>query len=183
MKLFAVPLILMRSKRCSQRQYVPLSKKLTRNIVTKLKGMIQWHHRLTCPREKILFLFLKDKAMEANDEIDLDKLIQEELDALNLDEPIEENADDDDVRYPDRDDDDNDEKQLLETQHNLERQMQERLLAFENEVKTNLDRYEIDFTEIDRLLQKPIGTNDDEIQTNVARECGIERDELDQVCN
>lgn len=113
------------------------------------------------------------------DDVDLDKLIQEELDALNLDDPVEENIDDDDVKYPDDDQD----EELLRRQHNLEHQMQERLLAFENEVKTNLDRYDIDYTEIDQLLQKPIGTNDEEIQTNVAREFGIERNELEQVGN
>ena len=113
------------------------------------------------------------------DDVDLDKLIQEELDALNLDDPVEENIDDDDVKYPDDDQD----EELLRRQHNLEHQMQERLLAFENEVKSNLDRYDIDYTEIDQLLQKPIGTNDEEIQTNVAREFGIERNELEQVGN
>ena len=111
--------------------------------------------------------------MQGNDDVDLDKLIQEELDALDLDDSVEENLNETVA--------DDDEEEVLRTQRDMERQMQERLLAFENDVKTNLDRYEIDYTEIDELLQKPIGTNDDEIQTNVARECGIEREELDRV--
>lgn len=111
--------------------------------------------------------------MEGNDDVDLDRLIQEELDALDLNDSVEENIGETVA--------DDDEEELLRTQRDMERQMQERLLAFENDVKTNLDRYEIDYTEIDELLQKPIGTNDDEIQTNVARECGIEREELDRV--
>lgn len=111
--------------------------------------------------------------MEEKNDVDFDKLIQEELDALDLDDSVEENVNETVA--------DEDEEELLRTQRDMERQMQERLLAFENEVKTNLDRYEIDYKEIDELLQKPIGTDDDEIQTNVARECGIEREELDRV--
>lgn len=113
------------------------------------------------------------------DDIDIDKLIQEELDALSLDDPID---DDDDI-----DDNENiindteDEEVISETRRNLERDMHERLAAFENEIKLNLDRYEIDYTEIDELLQKPIGGNENEIQTNAARECGIEPEELDRV--
>jgi hypothetical protein len=115
--------------------------------------------------------------METNDEIDMDKLIQEELDALILDDSIDDIVDDNenDIKYIE------DEEIINETRRNLERDMHERLAAFENEIKVNFDRYEIDYTEIDELLQKPIGENENDIQTNVARECGIEREELDRV--
>ena len=119
--------------------------------------------------------------MDVNDEADLDKLIQEELDALSLDGSIDDN---DDENENDNENDTtriNDEEEITETRRILEHQMQERLAAFEKEVKTNLDRYEIDYSEIDELLQKPIGDHEHDIQTNVARECGIEREELDQV--
>jgi hypothetical protein len=118
--------------------------------------------------------------METNDDIDLDKLIQDELDSLSLDEPIDDIVDDNndnDTNHL------NDEEEIIETRRNLERDMQERLAAFENEIKINFNRYEIDYSEIDELLQKPIGNNENEIQTNVARQCGIEREELDQVWN
>jgi hypothetical protein len=118
--------------------------------------------------------------METNDDIDLDKLIQDELDTLSLDEPIDDIVDDNndnDTNHL------NDEEEIIETRRNLERDMQERLAAFENEIKINFNRYEIDYSEIDELLQKPIGNNENEIQTNVARQCGIEREELDQVWN
>jgi hypothetical protein len=118
--------------------------------------------------------------METNDDIDLDKLIQDELDTLSLDEPIDDIVDDNndnDTNHL------NDEEEIIETRRNLERDMQERLAAFENEIRINFNRYEIDYSEIDELLQKPIGNNENEIQTNVARQCGIEREELDQVWN
>jgi len=118
--------------------------------------------------------------METNDDIDLDKLIQDELDTLSLDEPIDDIVDDNndnDTNHL------NDEEEIIETRRNLERDMQERLAAFENEIQMNFNRYEIDYSEIDELLHKPIGNNENEIQTNVARQCGIEREELDQVWN
>jgi DNA-binding transcriptional regulator GbsR (MarR family) len=115
--------------------------------------------------------------MESNDEIDIDKIIQEELDALTFDDPIEDIIDDNQNDIEDIEP----EQEINETRRNLEREMHERLAAFENEIKVNLNRYEIDYSEIDELLQKPIGENEKEIQTNVARECGIEREELDRV--
>jgi len=115
--------------------------------------------------------------METNDEIEIDKLIQEELDALILDDSIDDIVDNNENNTKDIED----EQVINETRRNLERDMQERLTAFENEIKANFDRYEIDYSEIDELLQKPIGENENEIQTNVARECGIEREELDRV--
>jgi len=115
--------------------------------------------------------------MESNDEIDIDKIIQEELDALTFDDPIEDIIDDNQNDIEDIEP----EQEINETRRNLEREMHERLAAFENEIKVNLNRYEIDYSEIDELLQKPIGENENEIQTNVARECGIEREELDRV--
>jgi hypothetical protein len=115
--------------------------------------------------------------METNDEIELDKLIQEELDTLSFDESIDDIVDDNENETNHI----NNEQEIIDTRRNLERDMQERLAAFENEVKMNFNRYEIDYSEIDELLQKPIGENENEIQTNVARQCGIEREELDQV--
>lgn len=115
--------------------------------------------------------------METNDEIELNKLIQEELDTLSLDESIDDIVDDNENETNHI----NNEQEIIDTRRNLERDMQERLAAFENEVKMNFNRYEIDYSEIDELLQKPIGENENEIQTNVARQCGIEREELDQV--
>ncbi len=115
--------------------------------------------------------------METNDEIELNKLIQEELDTLSLDESIDDIVDDNENETNHI----NNEQEIIDTRRNLERDMQERLTAFENEVKMNFNRYEIDYSEIDELLQKPIGENENEIQTNVARQCGIEREELDQV--
>jgi len=111
------------------------------------------------------------------DDTDIDKLIQEELDTISLDDPIEDLVDDNENEINDIED----EEVITETRRNLEREMHERLTAFENEIKANLDRYEIDYTESDELLQKPIGESDNEIQTNVAKECGIEREELDRV--
>jgi hypothetical protein len=115
--------------------------------------------------------------MDTNDELDIDKLIQAELDALVLDESIDGLSDDDETDTKEV----VDEQVINETNRDLEREMHERLAAFENEIKVNLNRYEIDYSEIDELLQKPIGENDNDIQTNVARECGIEREELDRV--
>jgi len=115
--------------------------------------------------------------MDTNDELDIDKLIQAELDALILDDSIDDLSDDDQTDTKEIED----EQVINETGRDLEREMNERLAAFENEIKVNLNRYEIDYTEIDELLQKPIGENDNDIQTNVARECGIEREELDRV--
>ena len=115
--------------------------------------------------------------METNEELDLDKLIQYELDALTLDESIEDITDDNESDPKEFED----EQDINETKRNLERDMHERLAAFENEIKVNFDRYEIDYTEIDELLQKPIDQNENDIQTNVARECGIQREELDRV--
>jgi hypothetical protein len=115
--------------------------------------------------------------METNDELDLDKLIQYELDALTLDESIEDITDDNENDTKEFDD----EQEINETKRTLERDMHERLAAFENEIKANFDRYEIDYSEIDELLQKPSDQNENDIQTNVARECGIQREELDRV--
>lgn len=117
--------------------------------------------------------------MDANDDLDIDKLIQEELDALSLDGSLEDLSDDDKTDTKEVED----EQVINETRRNLERQMYERLAAFEKESKVNIDRCEIDYSEIDELLQKPIGENEKDIQTNVARECGIEREELDRVCD
>jgi hypothetical protein len=116
--------------------------------------------------------------MGTNDELDIDKLVQYELDALTLDDSIEDIADDneDDAKEVE------DEQVITETRRNLEREMHERLAAFENEIKVNFNRYEIDYSEIDELLQKPTDENENDIQTNVARECGIQREELDRVC-
>ena len=70
---------------------------------------------------------------------------------------------------------------LEETRANLERAMKERLTAFDNEINMNFKRYEIDYDEIDDLLKKPIGNSEQEIEVNVAKNCGIEREELSQV--
>jgi len=115
--------------------------------------------------------------METNDEIDIDKLIQDELDTLTLDDSIDDMVDDNQNDTEDIED----EQAISETRRKLEHDMHERLAAFENEIKVSFERYEIDYTEIDELLQKPIGDNENDIQTNVARECGIEREELDRV--
>jgi hypothetical protein len=119
--------------------------------------------------------------METNDETDLDKLIQEELDTLSLDGSIDDTVDENENDYDNDTTRTNNEEEIIETRRNLEHNMQERLAAFENEVNMNLDRYEIDYSEIDELLQKPIGNNEHDIQTNVAQQCGIEREELNQV--
>ncbi|CAF3397583.1 unnamed protein product [Rotaria sp. Silwood1] len=115
--------------------------------------------------------------METNDELDIDKLVQYELDALILDDSIDDVIDDNQIDTKEIED----EQIINETKRNLERDMHERLAAFENEVKVNLERYEIDYSEIDELLQKPIGQYENDIQTNVARECGIEREELERI--
>ncbi|CAF5099380.1 unnamed protein product, partial [Rotaria sp. Silwood1] len=115
--------------------------------------------------------------METNDELDIDKLVQYELDALILDDSIDDVIDDNQIDTKEIED----EQIINETKRNLERDMHERLVAFENEVKVNLERYEIDYSEIDELLQKPIGQYENDIQTNVARECGIEREELERI--
>jgi hypothetical protein len=115
--------------------------------------------------------------METNDETDLDKIIQEELDNLTFDDPIDELIDENEYDIKEIED----EQVINETRRHLECEMHERLAAFEHEIKANFDRYEIDYSEIDELLQKPIGENENDIQTNVARECGIEREELDRV--
>ncbi|CAF2069953.1 unnamed protein product [Rotaria magnacalcarata] len=122
--------------------------------------------------------------MEVTDELEIERLVQCELDAINLDDSIEDlvvgedDDDNDDRKYSTEIED---EQEINETRRTLERDMQERLAAFENEVKANLDRYDIDYSEIDELLQKPTGTYENDIQTNVARECGIEREELDRI--
>jgi hypothetical protein len=116
--------------------------------------------------------------MGTNDELDIDKLVQYELDALTLDDSIEDIADDNENDAKEVED----EQVIIETRRNLEREMHERLAAFENEIKVNFNRYEIDYSEIDELLQKPTDENENDIQTNVARECGIQREELDRVC-
>ncbi|CAF1250746.1 unnamed protein product [Adineta ricciae] len=117
--------------------------------------------------------------MDPNDEADLDRLIQEELDALTLDGSLE---DDDGPTDRQTDTESVEFKQdLSETRRNLEKQMLERLAAFQKESEVNVDRYEIDFTEIDELIKKPVGQNEKEIQNNVARQCGIEREELDRI--
>lgn len=115
--------------------------------------------------------------METNDELDIDRIIQSELDALSLDDPIDDIADDieNDTKEI------GNEEVINETRRNLERDMHERLAAFKNEVKTDLERYEIDYSEIDELLKKPVGHNENDIQENVAQTCGIERDELERV--
>ncbi|CAF4062251.1 unnamed protein product, partial [Adineta steineri] len=121
--------------------------------------------------------------MTTDDDYDLDKLIQEELDALSLDGSIDDGDDDDE----DDKNNENDtkaiesEEVLNETRQKLEREMHERLAAFENEVNVNMDRCIIDYSEIDELLKKPIGNNEKDIQTNVARACGIDREELDRI--
>ncbi|CAF3598690.1 unnamed protein product [Rotaria sordida] len=115
--------------------------------------------------------------METNDELDIAKLVQYELDALILDDSIDDINDDNQIDTEEIED-----KQIInETRQILEREMHERLAAFENEVKVNLERYEIDYSEIDELLQKPINKYENDIETNVARECGIEREELERI--
>lgn len=56
-----------------------------------------------------------------------------------------------------------------------------RLPSLDGSVESNSVSTSQRISEIDELLQKPIGINEDEIQTNVARKCGIEREELDRV--
>jgi len=119
--------------------------------------------------------------METNDDADLDRLIQEELDALSLDEPIDDvNVNEDETK--ETTDSHEGEEEINETRRILERDMRERLAAFENEINSNFHRYEIDYSEIDELLQKPVGGYENEIQSKVAQNCGIEREELDRVC-
>jgi hypothetical protein len=125
--------------------------------------------------------------MDTDDTIDIGRILQEELDALSVNDPTDEiyaSDDDNDDDHYDRSTDDQEEmiKQIMdETRDNLERAMRERLLAFEHEINTNFQRYEIDYDEIDQLLQRPMTNNDNEIQINVARNCGIERDVLTRV--
>ncbi|CAF3723555.1 unnamed protein product, partial [Adineta steineri] len=121
--------------------------------------------------------------MTTDDDYDLDKLIQEELDALSLDGSIDDGDDDDEDDKNNENDTKTIESEeiLNETRQKLEREMHERLAAFENEVNVNMDRCIIDYSEIDELLKKPIGDNDKDIQTNVARACGIDREELDRI--
>jgi len=124
------------------------------------------------PREKY------STKMEMNDELDIDKIIQYELDTLTFDNTIEDFIDDDDEHVINEIED---EQIVNETRRNLEHEMHERLAAFENEIKVNLNRFEIDYSEIDELLQKPSGENENDIQRNVARECGIDREELNRI--
>ncbi|CAF0912178.1 unnamed protein product [Adineta ricciae] len=117
--------------------------------------------------------------MDPNDETDLDRLIQEELDALTLDGSLE---DDEDQTEQQTDTKPVEFKQdLNETRRNLEKEMHERLAAFQKESEANVDRYDIDFTEIDELIKRPVGQSEKEIQNNVAHQCGIEREELDRI--
>ena len=115
--------------------------------------------------------------------VDINRVLQEELDALSLDDPMEENLSEDEDEANDLGHTDEQQvTQLMnETKDQLERAMQERLAAFEHEINMNFKRYEIDYDEIDDLLQKPTQNNEQQIQSNVARECGIEREELDRV--
>jgi hypothetical protein len=120
--------------------------------------------------------------MDTNDDSDIDRLLQEELDAMSEGDANDENFMDDNDDYIESNIPQQEAEQIVnETRDQLERAMQERLAAFQNEINMNFKRYEIDYDEIDQLLQKPSGNNDHDIQTNVARECGIERDELDRV--
>ena len=124
--------------------------------------------------------------MTTMDDVDIDRILQEELDALSLhDETMDDiHSDDDEDIYQQRDyrlDEQEAERMLQETRDHLECAMKERLAAFQNEVNMNFKRFEIDYDEIDELLKKPVGNINEEIQTNVAQHCGIERVELDQV--
>ena len=125
--------------------------------------------------------------MTTTDDLDIERALQEELDALSLDEALSSMADDDDdvIGNEPTDyhhiDEGAAEKMLEETRANLERAMKERLRAFENEINMNFKRYEIDYDEIDDLLKKSIGNSEQEIEVNVAKNCGIEREELSQV--
>lgn len=119
--------------------------------------------------------------MDTKDDSDIDRLLQEELDAMSGDDVNDENFSDDNDDYTGNIPQQEAEQIVNDTRDQLERAMQERLAAFENEINMNFKRYEIDYDEIDQLLQKPSGNNDHDIQTNVARECGIEREELDRV--
>lgn len=122
------------------------------------------------------------------DDIDIERALQEELDALSLDETLSniDDDDDDDVIGNESEDyhhiDEREGENLIEeTRAHLERAMKERLAAFENEINKNFKCYEIDYDEIDDLLKKPIGNIEEEIEINVAKNCGIEREELNQV--
>lgn len=121
--------------------------------------------------------------MANSDDIDIERLLQEELDALSLDEPGEETEPDDNHEYnfDFEEEEEKAQKNIQESREQLELAMKERLVAFENEIQQNMKRYEIDYDEIDELLKKPIGNTEDEIENNVARECGINRDELNRV--
>ena len=119
--------------------------------------------------------------MDTKDDSDIDRLLQEELDAMSVGDVNDENFSDESDDYTGNIPQHEAEQIVNDTRDQLERAMQERLAAFENEINMNFKRYEIDYDEIDQLLQKPSGNNDHDIQTNVARECGIEREELDRV--
>ena len=155
------------------RLQIPLSAVSEWNWATERRGITQWHSRTW---RSICLM-----KMDTKDDSDRDRILQEELDAMSSGDASEEN-------FADENDDDTDsiseqavEQMVNDTRDQLERAMKERLAAFENEINMNFKRYEIDYDEIDELLQKPTGNNDHDIQTNVARECGIERVELDRV--
>ena len=122
--------------------------------------------------------------MEASNDRDRDRSLQEELDAMSLDDPVgDELSEGDEDGYPDEIPAVEIDRMMHDTREQLERAMQERLAAFENEINVDFKRYEIDYSEIDEMLHKPIENSEDDIQINVARHCGIERDELDRVRN
>lgn len=118
--------------------------------------------------------------MEASNDRGRDRSLQDELDAMSLDDFM-------DGELSEVEDDANEipaveiERMMHETREQLERAMQERLAAFTNEINLDFKRYDIDYSEIDEMLHKPIENSEDAIQINVARHCGIERDELDRV--
>ena len=118
--------------------------------------------------------------MEASNDRDRDRSLQDELDAMSLDDPMDDELSEGED-YRDEIPAVEIERMMHDTREQLERAMQERLAAFANEINVDFKRYEIDYSEIDEMLHKPIENSEDDIQINVARHCGIERDELDRV--
>lgn len=119
--------------------------------------------------------------MATTESVDFDRILQEELDAISLDDETEESVSDEENQYDYKIEEEQAQLLINETRERLESAMKERLAAFENEMKMNMKLYEIDYDEIDELLQKPIGNYEQEIENNVARHFGIEQVEVHRV--
>ncbi|CAF1380993.1 unnamed protein product, partial [Didymodactylos carnosus] len=113
----------------------------------------------------------------SDDDLDIDRIVQMELDAISLDY--------DDIQQEQDYDIDKEDATLYEdistSRDELDRQMKERLEAFQNEIDSNFDTYKIDYDEINSLLERStVNTQeiDAQIQRKVANECGINEVQL-----